>query len=252
VERTLAVIDGRNSFIHEVASAAEVVIADAIAARGVAHVVLTGGTMGIAVLTGFTFGITAKVDWSRVHFWWGDERFVGASSPDRNALQAREAFLNGANIPESNIHEMPAADSGLDLDASAESYADTLAQFATAGHALPEFDLLFLGIGPDSHVASLFPAHPDSRQTGAVIAVRNSPKPPPERVSLSFGTINTSKRIWVVACGEDKAQAVKEMFAHVDDMNIPSSCVRGLSETKLWADTAASALILALKHQPPL
>jgi 6-phosphogluconolactonase len=240
--RELSVVDGRQNFIAAVSSAAEKVINEAISARGTAHVVLTGGTMGIAVLTGFGCGQAARVDWSKVHFWWGDERYVAQESADRNAIQARRAFLDFAAVPESHIHEMPASDSGLTLDEAAAAYAATLS--ASAGAALlPHFDLTFLGIGPDSHVASLFPDHPDALTSGLCVPVRNSPKPPPERVSLTFDAINTSDRVWVVACGSDKAQAVAEMFAHENNRSFPSSCVRGAGQTKLWADCAAAEFL---------
>lgn len=244
IVRDLAVIDDRDEFISSVADAAEAVISQAIAMNGQAHVVLTGGTMGIAVLTGFATGVSARLDWDKVHFWWGDERFVAADSPDRNALQARNAFLNDTGIPEENIHEMPSSDAGLTLDGAAESYCAELASFAQPGDSLPRFDLTFLGIGPDSHVASLFPDHPDACVDGVCVAVRNSPKPPPERVSLTFATLNTSERIWVVACGSDKAEAVAAMWSHHLSLSYPSSCVHGRVQTKIWADSAAATHII--------
>jgi 6-phosphogluconolactonase len=245
LSRNTRIVDGREAFIHEVASSAECVISNAIAAHGAAHVVLTGGTMGVAVLTGFQTGEGAHIDWTKVHFWWGDERFVPANSSERNAIQAREAFLNAAHVPEENIHEMPASDSGFALDKAADSYAQTLAGFAQPGSSMPRFDLTFLGIGPDSHVASLFPDHPDAVVSGNAIAVRNSPKPPTERVSLTYSALNTSERIWVVACGADKADAVAAMFANTDSLSVPSSCIHGRVETVLWADVAASSALSA-------
>jgi len=241
VLRTTRIVDGREAFIHAVATSAEEVISTAVTNHGVAHVVLTGGTMGVAVLTGFGIGTSARVDWAKVHFWWGDERFVPANNSDRNALQAREAFLNAARVPEANIHEMPASDSGLTLNEAADAYARALASVAQAGSLLPRFDLTFLGIGPDSHVASLFPDHADAMADAVVIPVRNSPKPPPERVSLTFASLNTSERIWVVACGADKADAVSAMYANTDSLSVPSSCIHGRVETVLWADDAASS-----------
>ena len=243
MNRTLRIVDGREAFIEAVASAAQTVICDAIARKGKAHVALTGGTMGIAVLTGFDVSTTSPVDWSQVHFWWGDERFVEHESADRNCLQAREAFISAADVPEGNVHEMPAANSGLSLDEAASAYAHELSELAQAGSNLPEFDLTFLGIGPDAHVASLFPDHPDAKKPGTVVSVRNSPKPPPERISLTYSALNASKRIWVVACGADKAEAVALMMSNQGSLSVPSSCVNGRDETVLWADNAASSLI---------
>lgn len=246
--RELEVIDSREQFIATVACAAEDVIIEAIETRGVAHVVLTGGTMGIAVLTGFGVGEQTRVDWSLVHFWWGDERFVTQRSSDRNAQQARDAFLARANVPEKNIHEMPSTDSGLSLDAAASFYENELAVYGNPS-SLPRFDLTFLGIGPDSHVASLFPDHNDARRPGFCVPVRNSPKPPAERISLTFEALNTSDRIWVVACGADKAEAVSAMFSHRGNFNVPSSCVSGTIQTKVWADYPASSLVAEGTHR---
>lgn len=241
--RELEVIDGRDAFISSVAYAAEDVLTQAIERHGEAHLVLTGGTMGIAVLTGFAVGDQARLDWSRVHLWWGDERFVEAASADRNSLQAREAFISHSGIPDSNIHEMPAADQVSSLDEGASVYSDALAAASTTGD-LPRFDLTFLGIGPDSHVASLFPGHPDARKMGTCVSVRNSPKPPPERISLTFEALNSSERIWVVACGADKADALSAMFSNNGNLEVPSSCVHGTVQTKVWADSAAAAEVV--------
>jgi 6-phosphogluconolactonase len=243
VTRELSVLASKEAFIQTVAGAAERVIGDAIESRGVAHVVLTGGTIGIAVLTGLKTGADAVVDWSRVHFWWGDERFVASDSADRNALQAREAFLTVAEISEQHIHEVGAAGSQVSLDESADEYARELAAYSPDRASVPAFDLTFLGIGPDSHVASLFPGHPATQDAGLVVPVRNSPKPPPERISLTFEAINRSERVWVVAFGADKAEAVKAMFTAEDETEAPSSGVHGLLETRLWADDAAASLL---------
>ena len=215
MSRDVTVLSSRDEFVATVAVAAENVIAQAIAGLGVAHVALTGGTIGVAVLT--ALGHNSDVDWRKVHFWWGDERFVEASSLERNAVQARDALLSRLNLDESQIHEMP----------------------------LPDFDLTFLGIGPDSHVASLFPDHVDALKPGIVVPVRNSPKPPSERVSLTFNAINSSKRVWVVAFGADKAEAVAQMFAGEGNLSAPSSCVHGTHETRLWADMAAVSALSA-------
>ena len=239
MNRELTVLPDRETFIETVARAAEDVILDALRERGVVHVALTGGTIGVAVLSGIAVGSTSAIDWSLVHLWWGDERFVAQDSEERNANQARNALLNRLDIPDANIHEMPASDEGLSLDEGAQQYSAQLAAYSTDAE-IPSFDLTFLGIGPDSHVASLFPDHEDALRTGFVIPVRNSPKPPPERLSLSYEAINASRRVWVVAFGADKAQAVSAMFSCENDLSVPSSCVRGRLETRLWADEAAA------------
>ncbi len=155
------------------------------------HICLTGGTMGGAVLrTAARDPRLAEIDWSLVHFWFGDERFVPSDSDDRNEKQAREALLDGLDIPAANIHAVASSDEGLDLDAAAIAYADELAQFAPSDRSetgpWPSFDICFLGVGPDAHIASLFPDRPEISVTDrATVPVRDSPKPPSDRVSLT-------------------------------------------------------------------
>ncbi len=121
-------------------------------------------------------------------------------SDDRNEKQAREAFLDHLDIPAENIHVVASTDDGLDLDAAAIAYADELAQFAPSDRSetgpWPSFDICFLGVGPDAHIASLFPDRPEISVTDrATVPVRNSPKPPSDRVSLTRPVINSSKRV---------------------------------------------------------
>jgi 6-phosphogluconolactonase len=98
-----------------------------------------------------------SIDWSRVHLWWGDERWLPYGDRERNDQQAREALIDHLSIPEANVHYVPTSDGELDLDAAAASYASELASAADDGADYPRFDITFLGVGPDGHVASLFP-----------------------------------------------------------------------------------------------
>jgi 6-phosphogluconolactonase len=211
------------------------------------HICLTGGSMGGAVLR--AAGADERIggiDWSDVHFWWGDERFVPRDSDDRNEKQARSALLDALPIPAENIHAMAASDGTLDLDAAAIAYADELAQFAPADRgadagAWPVFDICFLGVGPDGHIASLFPDRPEISVTDrATVAVRESPKPPPERVSLTRPVINASKRVWMVLAGTDKASALGLALAGASYQSVPAAGAKGRRRTVLFVDEAAA------------
>ena len=171
----------------------------------IAHIALTGGSMGGAVLRAASeHPRVAEIDWSLVHFWWGDERFVPRDDVDRNSLQSRQALLDHIAVPAENVHEVAGPDSGLTLDESAAAYAEELARFGTDEHPWPSFAVCFLGVGPDGHVASLFPDREEVTVTdAAVLAVRDSPKPPPERVTLTRPVLNSSKRVWLVLTGAD-------------------------------------------------
>lgn len=211
------------------------------------HIALTGGTMGIAVLRAAAqHPKAAKIDWSLVHFWWGDERFVPQGSDDRNEKQARTAFLDHIDIPAENIHAMASSDGHLDLDAAAIAYADELAQFAPADRTetgpWPSFDICFLGVGPDGHIASLFPDRPEIGITDrAVVAVRDSPKPPPERVSLTRPVINSSRRVWMVLAGIDKASALGLALAGASYLSVPAAGAKGRRRTVFFIDEPAAS-----------
>ena len=177
-------------------------VLDLQSVRSPVHLVLTGGTVGIAMLAAVaTNPVRDAVDWTGVHLWWGDERFLPDGDGDRNETQARSALLDHLDLlPAANVHAMPAADGEHDVDWAAEQYAAELARFAPQGSAAPIFDVTLLGMGPDAHVASLFPGHPGVQVTGqAAVGVRSSPKPPPERVTLTFETIQASNEVWIIA-----------------------------------------------------
>lgn len=208
-------------------------IGDAIAARGRAVVAVTGGTVGIELLAALA---DRPIDWSHVHVTWSDERFVEAGSGDRNAVQAREALLDRVAIPATNVHELPAAGSG------------TLDQAALQATALLEHlggvDVTLLGVGPDAHIASLFPGRPGVAEAGArIIAVRDSPKPPPERLSFTLDAIAASERTWLVVAGADKAEAVRLALSDAGPAEAPVAHARGRVETLLLADADAASLV---------
>jgi 6-phosphogluconolactonase len=209
----------------------------------VAHIALTGGSMGGAVLHAVREDPrAADIDWSLVHFWWGDERFVPRADPDRNALQSRQALIDHIPVPAENVHEVASSDSGLTLDEAADAYAAELARFATDEHAWPAFAVCFLGVGPDGHIASLFPDREEVTVTdAAALPVRNSPKPPPERVTLTRPVINSSKRVWLVLTGADKASALGLALAGASYMSVPVAGARGRKRTVFFVDEAAAS-----------
>ncbi|WP_432484286.1 6-phosphogluconolactonase [Kineococcus esterisolvens] len=228
---------------HATAGRLIAAVADAQARRGVAHVSLTGGTIGGKTLEAVAASSARDaVDWHRVHLWWSDERFLPAGHADRNATQARRALLDALDLDPATVHEPPASDGpdGDDPDAAAARYAAELAA-AAGGAEVPAFDVLLLGMGPDGHVASLFPHHPGlGRDESSVIAVRESPKPPPVRLSFTFGALARARQVWVVASGAEKAGAVARGVAGEDVSSTPAAGVRG-TESTLWLVDAAAA-----------
>lgn len=239
-ETSLEAYADKQELIDNIDEIFESTVKDLLVAQEAVHVVLTGGTVGIALLENIDPGHV--LDWSRIHLWWGDERFVPAGHADRNEGQATAALIHRLPIPVENVHRMPASDAGMSLDEAVDAYDDELATFWPE---LPEFDITFLGVGPDAHIASLFPGLEGIEVNDrAVIAVRNSPKPPAERISLTLPALNNSKNIWVVAAGADKADAIYAAFTSENPSEAPVCAVEGIEETVFFTDEAAAQRLI--------
>ncbi|HYN28419.1 MAG TPA: 6-phosphogluconolactonase [Dermatophilaceae bacterium] len=219
-------------------------VLDACAARGEASVVLTGGSLGSALLAAAREApSSAAVDWRRVSWWWGDERFLEGGHPERNDTQNGEAFLDHVDVDPARVHPVPGPGSphGGSPEEAAAEYAKALAEAADGPAASPLFDVVLLGVGPDGHVASLFPGHPVLGVSDvAAAAVHDSPKPPPDRVTLTFPTLNRARAVWYVVGGADKATAVARGVGGDDVSRTPAGHVRGLEHT-LWLVDADAA-----------
>jgi 6-phosphogluconolactonase len=219
-------------------------IVDAQASRGEADIVLTGGSMGTALLDSLSHNPARDaIDWRRLNIWWGDERFLPAGHPEGNETQARKALLDGVPLDPARVHPMPASDGpdGEDVDAAAARYADELAAAAPPGRNVPEFDVLMLGVGPDAHVASLFPEHPALHERGtSVIGVRGAPKPPPTRISMTFPSLCAARDVWFLVSGAEKAGAVGLALSGAGPLQAPAAGVAGTRSTTWLLDRDAA------------
>jgi 6-phosphogluconolactonase len=157
-DRRVLVHDDKAALVASVATRFITKMADILHEQGHAHVVLSGGEAGTAVLEAINASPERDtLNWAKIDLWWGDERWVPRGHADRNDVQARTALLDHIDIPAENIHAFPASDVGLDIDAAADRYAAELKSMAAPDSLIPQFDLTFLGVGRDGHVASLFP-----------------------------------------------------------------------------------------------
>ena len=225
-------------------------LADAAAARLVtavldaqtrnpeAQVALTGGSMGSAIVASvLTTPGRSAVDWSRVRVWWGDERYLPAGDPERNDTQNDEAGLGALGLDPAKVHRVAGPDVSASAEASAEAYGQTIRE-----HGQKAWDVVLFGVGPDGHVASLFPHHPAQRLTDAIaVAVHDSPKPPPDRVSLTFECFERSHEVWFLVAGRDKADAVAAALAPgAARWDVPAAGPAGTDAT-LWLVDADAA-----------
>src|SRR5699024_10163945 len=232
------------------ASATVARLAAGLEARPPAPLVRTGGTAGTKTAAAPPEARhAAGVDCSRLHLRWGDERYVEPDSEERNEVGVRESLLaplQERGLPARQIHVMPSPADGMSLDDAAAWYGQQLDQtggdepFRTRGRAF--FDVLLLGVGPDGHIASLFPEHPGQRRVSAsATGVTDSPKPPPERISLTWPVLNSSRHVALMVAGAEQAGAVRDGHGQIDPWLVPAPAVGGLDSTPWYLDEAAAA-----------
>jgi 6-phosphogluconolactonase len=224
----------------DVAATLVAVLRDVQADGRVPAVALTGGTIAATIHEAVAGSPeTGTVDWARVDVWFGDERYVPADDPERNAGEAAGTLLDRLPFDPSRVHLMPASDAGFDsLDAAAASYGAEVRE-----HGSGLFDLVMLGVGPDGHVASLFPGFPQLDVDDAIaVGVTGSPKPPPQRITLTFSALNRTRQVWFVVSGDGKADAVARALAADGDLHdTPARGVRGVDRTVWFLDEAAAS-----------
>lgn len=218
-------------------------ITAAIGQRGRALIVLTGGGTGIGLLKRVREQAD-DIDWSRVHLFWGDERYVPEEDDERNEKQAREALIDHIDIPAANVHAMPAGDGefGDDLDAAAIACEHVLAANADEDQPAPDFDVHLLGMGGEGHVNSLFPDTAAVRETNRmVVGVSDSPKPPPRRITLTLPAVQRSREVWLVVSGGAKADAVAAAIGGAKPVEVPAAGAIGRDATVWLLDEDAAA-----------
>ena len=236
--RKLVVEETRDLLVRRVANDFIAVVSLAVEKTDRADVVLTGGSVGIDVLKAVGNNpLVGSIDWSKVRIWWGDERFVAAGHADRNDAQAVEALLGSLPIEPRNVHSFPAAQ-GQSLAQARDDFAETLDR---EFDGQPHFDVVLNGIGPDGHVASLFPGLPHGNPGEFVVAVDDSPKPPAMRLSLTFPALNAGEQVWVVAAGTDKADAIHALMNDGEADAVPAVLLEGTRETRVYVDSLAGA-----------
>ena len=196
-------------------------------------IVLPGGSVAETFLPVLA---DAGFDWSAIDVFWGDERAVPADHPDSNYRLADELLLAHVSIPPARVHRMPG--DAAQLDAGALAYEAELVKVLGSP---PRFDVVLLGVGPDGHVCSLFPGHRALKEASRlVLAVTDSPKPPPSRLTLTLPALDEAE-IFVAAFGDTKADAIRRALSDEEcQLPVALAARRGRSATFLL-DPAAAA-----------
>lgn len=192
MRREIRVFDSGTELVETLATACQRWVDEAVAARGAAHLVLAGGRTPVALYRELH---RRDLPWASLEIYFGDERCVPADDPESNYRAARDALLAHVSIPSGQVHRMHGEERGQGA--------------AAYGHCLPEhFDITFLGMGEDGHTASLFPGSRALESDERVMFVDDSPKPPPERITLGLAALSASRRVVFIVTGANKADAL--------------------------------------------
>jgi 6-phosphogluconolactonase len=237
---------GARVLVHADARAASLALAEsfadqaaeAVRARGRFSVALTGGSGPVRAyrLLGEE-PLRSRIPWDGVHLFWGDERCVPPGHARSNFRMANEAFVARVPIPPGNVHRMRGE---LSPSAGAEAYAEELAAFF--GPGVPRFDLIHLGVGPDGHVASLFPFSEALRERERTVTTNLHLPLGEPRITLTLPVLNAAARIELPVMGADKAEiAWTVLRGPIDPFRFPAQLVRPVDGEMVWMMDAAAA-----------
>lgn len=237
----LVVVADHAALAEEGARRFEALARAAIAAQGRFSVALAGGNTPRGMYERLARPpYRDTIDWTGVHVFWSDERYVPPDDPESCFRLAREALLAHVPIPAANIYPVPTV--GGTPEAAAGAYAETLT--ALLDGTPPRFDLILLGMGPDGHTASLFPGAPEvtAPSDELVVVVYNSPKPPPTRLSFTLATINAAANVIFLVAGADKAATLRDVLRGPSSLErLPAQAVRPTNGSLVWLVDAAAA-----------
>lgn len=200
---------------------------------------ISGGAITTSLLPSL-LPFVGEVDWSRVRVWLVDERYVPAGDEDRNDDQAWEGFFRAASGVE--FVRMPTSDASApgagSLDEATTAFTNTWRELMGER----SFDIALIGMGPDGHICSLFPGRIDMDEASPILAIRNSPKPPPQRITVSMPVMRACGEVWLTTAGAAKADALGAAFAGASPLEIPVAGILAPT-TRVFLDEAAAAKI---------
>lgn len=217
-------------------------LVDFVAKNNILHIALSGGSTPKEVFKELAENFKNKIDWSKVQFYWGDERCVPSDDEESNFRMANEHLFSKAEIPLGNIHRIKGENKP---EEEAARYADLLEAKLPYHNMQPQFDLIILGIGDDGHTASIFPNQIDLWNSKSYCEVAEHPETGQKRVSLTGNIINNAKEVSFLVTGENKAQKVSEIIDKKGNYNsYPAALVAPYTGRLNWfLDSEAGKLI---------
>jgi 6-phosphogluconolactonase len=217
------------------------IINESMQANGTCSLALSGGSTPRTLYRLLSSQFRDQIPWTKVHVFWGDERYVPPGDPQSNYRMARETLLDHVASPAGNVHPMP---TGVpDPDVAARDYEKTLRNYFSRDW--PRFDLVLLGLGEEGHTASLFPGSPALEETRRWVVAVKAPSEPPLRLTLTLPALTEAANIYFLVAGRNKAQALYHVLTgSPDPKSYPASGIRRAGGTVIWrVDRDAAALV---------
>ena len=227
MKKFIEILPDKSALIERAHSIVTEKIKEAIAERDLCTIALAGGSTPKPLYEALA---EDSLPWSKIHVFWGDERYVPSTHPDSNQKMARLAWLDRVEIPKSNIHPMPTDSQNPEIDA--EKHQQELSQFFGSGSGeFPSFDLILLGMGDDGHTASLFPHTEALRVNDRLVTVGSKAGQP--RLTFTVPLINAARQVIFMVAGSNKQTALERILSGSgDSMTYPAILIQPPGE--LW------------------
>ena len=241
----LKVFPDKNTLIQESAAYIAGIIQQSLKEQNRCTFVLAGGSTPKSLYETFASEkYKEAIEWNKVHLFWGDERCVPPDHHDSNYRMTKEALIDHINIPQENVHRIPAEN---EPDDAARDYEKTIKKFFGNTSQLPVFDIILLGIGEDGHTASLFPGTQALEEKKRCVTGVYVPELDTYRITFTFPVINNGKNVIFLVSGSSKSTIMKKIYERTDT-TFPSARVSPANGSLVYLlDKAAGANVSSIK-----
>lgn len=205
------------------------------------NLAISGGTTPAAIFELLAKNYFDKVDWTKINFFWVDERCVPSTHSDSNYGMTKRTLLNHVQIPSQNIHPIHCVENVHD---EIKRYSEEIKLLLPMENKFPRFDLIFLGLGSDGHTASIFPDNIELIKSNEICALSIQPNTNQKRITLTGRVINNSRKIIFIVTGKNKSLIIKNIFEKRNEYRLPAEFIKPADGTLDWfLDTEAASLL---------